>query len=191
MKRTSIPNDMCVLNEIVPTSDEPTGLVVHLRLGDVIENHSRTVESFLRGNVIDKLSTDCMGSLEWKGSSTGAGSEGYVQPAVYYIDIIEDYLKNGDDTMKKVTLIGGTHKNISMVKSLHYVEEIKTIFETRGFTVVERISTCPSIASADADFTVMANATVFIPSGGGYSGLAAQLVTMRGNRVYDRSTSNS
>jgi hypothetical protein len=75
-------------------------------------------------------------------------------------------------------------RDISMVKSLQYVHAIRTLFEARGFTVVERISTCPSIASADADFTVMANAAVFVPSGGGYSGLAAELVRMRDNRVY-------
>jgi hypothetical protein len=123
-----------------------------------------------------------MGKFKWTGSITGAGAEGSVKSAAYYHHIIAQYV--GDGHEKTVTLIGGTHKNINMVKSLHYVQEIKKIFQTHGFTVLERISTCPSIVSADADFTAMANATVFVPSGGGYSALAAQLVERRGNQVY-------
>jgi hypothetical protein len=177
---------MCVLNEIVPTTLISTGLVVHLRIGDVIENVSHSLEDFLGGDVTSDstrqpVSHHKMGNLTWEGTVTGAGTQGYVKSAAYYTGVMQSYPSDGN---YHVTLIGGTHKNVPMVKSLQYVQAIRIMFEAHGFTVVERISTCPSIASADADFTVMANATVFVPSGGGYSGLAAELVRIRGNCVY-------
>jgi hypothetical protein len=186
MQRTSLPSNMRVLNEIVPTTLFSTGLVVHLRIGDVIENVSHSVEDFLAGDVTSDvtrqpLSHHKMGNLTWQGTVTGAGTQGYVKSAAYYDGVIQSYPRDG---ICQVTVIGGTHKNVPMVKSLQYVQAIRAMFEARGFTVVERISTCPSIASADADFTVMANATVFVPSGGGFSGLAAELVRLRGNCVY-------
>jgi hypothetical protein len=112
MERTSIPNNVNVLYEIVPTETTTCGLVVHLRLGDVIESHTRSVESFLRGDVVTKSTNFSMGHLKWKASITGASSEGFVKPAADYTDIIKKY-----DGVKNITLVGGTHGQESTVRS--------------------------------------------------------------------------
>ena len=52
--RTTRSNDMDVLNEIVKArrteTPAPETLVVHIRLGDVIDNHARSVDDFVSGD---------------------------------------------------------------------------------------------------------------------------------------------
>jgi hypothetical protein len=127
MKLTSLPNNFDVLDEIVPKSITTSGLVVHLRLGDVIENHSRSVNSFLLGEVVTSsthlpLSHHSMGKFKWTGSITGAGAEGSVKSAAYYHHVITKYVEDGHE--KTVTLIGGTHKKINMDKSLQLMDSL-------------------------------------------------------------------
>ena len=62
-----------VLDTIVPRQQHD-GIVVHLRLGDVFEMHTRTVAEFL--------------ASERDHDRAASNGEGYVQPLVYYKQVI-------------------------------------------------------------------------------------------------------
>jgi hypothetical protein len=162
---TSRPMNIDVLDTIVPRQAHD-GIVVHLRLGDVFEMHTRTVAEFLSSE------------LDRNDASNG---ERYVQPLLYYKQVID---ASAGYTTKKVTLIGGTHKALSMVKSMQYVDAITELFRHHGFEVIRRISSEPSIRRADRDFSMMVNAAFFVPSGGGFSKMAAQLARKRNAIVW-------
>jgi hypothetical protein len=182
---TSISHNIAVLDAIVPINPSCDRLVVHLRLGDVIEKHPRSVADFLSGSYA--IDEEHLLTMEHDGmrvhGSDGATSEGYVKPLSYYVHVIDEY-KRSDGCGAEVTIIGGTHRSIPMVKSLEYVSSIVSLFRQNGFVVNQRISMSPSVREADQDFIDMVNARYFVPSGGGFSQMAAQLACRRHARIW-------
>ena len=182
-KRTTNCSDLVILDSVVDRDPRP-GLTVHLRLGDVLENHPRSTVDFLSGMfTIDPMKTREADGLQMIPSSSGVSSEGYVKPLVYYERMIEAY-----EGVRHVTLVGGTHKTMSMSKSLQYVDEIEKLFVQNSFVVTRRISVAPSVDRADMDVTSMANTAWFVPSGGGFSHMIAQLVCARHAMVWNDTT---
>lgn len=172
--------DYALLDRIVEKKPGDQDIaIVHLRLGDVLENNSTTVEEFLEGQHFDPRAPN-IGFVGVKGSYNGNVSFGYVKPLSYYEAVVNILPLH----VRRIVLIGGSHKVLDMSKSLQYVEAIQTFFKNRGYDVMTRITTNPSWQAADEDFTFLSNAAHYVPGGGGYSYMAGKLVEYRGGRVY-------
>ena len=172
IRRTSKPVDLDILNSIVPVF-QAEETIVHLRLGDVLENHPRSVTSFWEGNYIMCNKQDEIGVT---GSHHGHTSEGYVKSREFYESIIPILkIHNVID----IHLIGGIHNSSKSTKSMEYVNCVKDLFQLHGFRVHIHICKQPTIKNVDNDFTRMCNSKIFIPSGGGYSYLIKCIVKKR------------
>ena len=164
MRRTDENNRLDILMEILkdrtkhPSQTPPPDmLLIHLRIGDVIDKTPYMVKDFLSRYVVH---------------STGYN---YVKPLSYYESILE---KIKDKDIKSITLIGGFHADVkSSKKSLLYVQKIKEFFEEHHYTTFERINGDP-----DEDFIFMCNAEFFTPSGGGYSYLIQEVLRIKGKQ---------
>jgi hypothetical protein len=160
MLRTSEENNYDILKNIVDRRIEPKilkykdYLAIHLRVGDVIDEDKRSVDTLLR--------KPCL----------FVNGYNYVKPLSYYeqkIPIIKKY------KIKKIVLIGGFHKQNKHTKSLEYIDKIKSFFIVQGFVCHTRINEDP-----DEDFLIMCNSKYFIPSGGGFSRVIKIICGMRG-----------
>lgn len=147
--------DLKVLNKIVPKSPNEYDIILHLRIGDVIENAPESVHTFWSDYT------------KWKGKNI------YVFPKQYWIEIINQLPKK-----KKIGLIFGGHGGINNMKSNDYVNKVKSLFQDYGYELINVGTDNP-----DEDFIKLCNAKIFIQSGGGYSAIAAKIVRMRKNKV--------
>ena len=149
-----------IINKRQPKFYPDDTLVIHLRIGNVID---RTNVSF------DDILTDY--TLYKNGRQ-------YVKPIKYYtnlIDTIHNY------KIKKILLVGGYHSKGNRNKSLRYVNHIKQHFENNGFNCTTRIN-----HNADEDFLIMCNSKYFVPSGGGFSEVIKQMVILKGGTVIEK-----
>jgi len=137
-------------------------IVIHLRVGDVIDNTNNSVEDFLNKDIrffhSDILTTK------------------YVHNRQYYQKIISQLPNN----INNVIFVYGYHKDGDHIKSEQYVHAISEIFKLHGFNVNYRRDMDP-----DEDFIYMCNSNHFVKSGGGFSNLISEMVKKNGNIVYN------
>ena len=151
--------NMSLLHELVRNrssrpSPGPQDLVVHLRLGDVLDNPFYAA----KGCTLHTNTTDCP----------------YVKPLHAYARL------SLPRTVARAYLVGSPHYRArTALKSLEYVRRVRATLAERGVrNIVELLN-----RDADEDLTFMARATYFVPSGGGFSSTVAELVRMNGGRV--------
>ena len=163
MLKTKKNNDYNTLLDIInkrqPKFYPDDTLIIHLRIGDVIDNVDESVDEILS----NYTPYHNMGN--------------YVRPIKYYtnlIDTINSY------KIKKILLIGGFHTKGNHDKSLQYVNHIKQHFENNGFKCTTRIN-----HNADEDFLIMCNSKYFVPSGGGFSSIIKQMVKLKGGNIIE------
>jgi hypothetical protein len=167
ISRTDTERDLDVLYDIVRARTVPSlipdknTLVIHLRIGDVIDGSKFSIDDFLDED------NEIMGV---KYNKRGVQ---YVRPISFYKKIVQQ-IQNLP--IKKVILVGGFHIDGDHSKSLEYVKHIKNFFESHNYMVTERIDHDP-----DEDFIFMSNSTYFVQSGGGFSKLIADLVKNKMN----------
>lgn len=164
MKNTTKSNDIILLQKIIdrrtickPPSDS---LVIHLRVGDVIEESSHTVSQMLSRQIYfipGKLWSD------------------YVKPLKYFNDKINSIKKYN---IKNIIIIAGSHKKYNFKKSTLYINCIKKFLEDKKFNVRLMLGNNP-----DNDLIFMSNAKYLITSGGGYSKIIKRLVKNRRNVI--------
>jgi hypothetical protein len=167
MKKTDEDNRYDLLADIVTeriktgTQNPPPSdtLVVHLRIGDVLDDTPYMVKDFLSRNILY------------------VNGINYVKPIPYY----ELFLaQNKHIPFKHITLLGGFHLPLdSKKKSLRYVKEIRQFFEKKGFSVSERIDRDP-----DEDFIYMCRGAHYLSSGGGYSKLVREVRNIYGKKSF-------
>jgi len=148
-----------IINKRQPKFYLDDTIVIHLRIGDVIDENKIKLDKLLS---------------EYTTFSAGVN---YVKPIKYYtnlIDTIHNY------KIKKILLIGGFHRKGNHDKSLQYVNHIKQHFENNGFNCTTRIN-----ENADEDFLIMCNSKYFVPSGGGFSSIIKQMVILKGGTVIE------
>jgi hypothetical protein len=167
MKKTDKQKNYNILFSIVQqrtkeTKDLPdkNDIVIHLRVGDVVENNP--------ADVITILSTYTYMDLY--------SQSNYTPPLSY----IEDKIKKiNQKDVGKLIFVAGSHIEIPTPKSCQYIEIIKRYFEIKGYNIQTRLG-----KKADEDFIFMCNAKYFIPStNGGYTGLIKKMVERMGNTV--------
>ena len=155
-------NRYSVLHKIVKSRTTPqlipneNTLVIHLRIGDVIDDSKSSVDEMLTTYKIYTIN-----ERKWKGIN-------YARPFSYYKNIITN-IKNLP--IYNIILIGGYHIAGDHSKSEEYVNKIKLFFEQHNYNVDTRINNDP-----DEDFIFMSNSTYFVESGGGYSELISKMV---------------
>jgi len=170
MKLTNNTSDLDILNEIVDRRAYTLkvypndSLIVHLRLGDVIDNSPYSIDEFLSQTVL------------WEGRYN------YVKPLNYYQRILEKI--DHFDLITKVILMGGFHhpnKNYpyNTTKSREYISKIAMFFQKAGYSIKFRID-----GDADEDFIYACCTHFFTPSGGGFSKLISNIVLKRGGIVF-------
>ena len=119
LKKTDKVNNYRLLSDIVKSRKstkhpENHELVVHVRLGDVIDNDYHTVENISeQGNL-------------------------YVKPLSYYDDILKKI-----DGIDKVVIVTGFHESIDTSKSEQYLEKIENLIKRYGFDVTKRVNNDP------------------------------------------------
>ena len=162
LRKASHDKDWTTFWSIVDTSPSPstpsnTTLVVHLRLGDVLD------WPYYRNR---------------RGCSATSGCY-YVRPLRFYEAFV---LRPWNAT--DVVLVGNpayrARGNESGTRaSVQYLTAVKRSFERRGLPVRLRTTSTP-----DADFLYMCRASLFLCSLGGYASLAAECVRRRGGTVF-------
>ena len=163
MKKTKQLKKYNILADIVrerskKTTDLPKNkdLIVHLRVGDVVEEFSTKLSQILI-------------------SYSYRLHHNYTCP----IRNIHDKIAKSKENFDKIILVAGSHKDMLTPKSCKYIDVIKKYFENNGHTVELRLGKPP-----DDDFIFMTNSKYFIPScSGNYTLLVKKIVKILGGKV--------
>lgn len=164
MRRTQDPSNYDILYQIIKErttlENKPSkyDLVVHLRLGDVIDNTNDEVDDLLHSQ---------------KKYITLYKKE-YVRPSSYYKKIFKQIR---GCPISKVVLVGGFANS----KNCKYVKKIEKMFQDEGYEVNLRIGESP-----DKDFIYMCNSHHFVKSGGNFSNIICKIVKMNGGKCFER-----
>lgn len=148
--------DIDFFSNIVGESKIRNPIVLHLRVGDVIEDNVNSVDYIL--------------------SNSNVKFNSLVYTITY---------KNLETINKKIpqkstiTLLAGAHVyRKSYAKSHEYIDKITDYFRKKGHTVNKILGSNP-----DDAFRIMCSAKYLIPTGGGFSELASEISKYRGNTV--------
>ena len=162
-------NNSNVLLSIINSDDyenfvkpNKNSIVIHLRVGDVIDETNNSVDDFLNKD-IRFFHSDIV-------------TKKYVHNRQYYEKIISQLPNN----INNVIFVYGYHTDSDHSKSEQYINAISEIFKLHGFDVNYRRDMDP-----DDDFIYMCNSKHFVKSGGGFSNLISQMVKKNGNIVYN------
>ena len=147
---------------------EPTSLVIHLRLGDMVDTAAADVQTMLIS-----------------GADPGSSA---VRNYPNSIKSVPELL--ADAAVANVTtvhIVGGgcwrfKRTKGDCIKSTIYAQCVLRAFEHQGYTTTLSMDG----ENADEDFYFMAHAKHFIETAGGFSRLASNLVERQGGTVYGR-----
>jgi hypothetical protein len=180
LKKTKRINHMNVLSDLVdefvlsrsiriPSEDS---MVMHLRVGDVIDKTALPAQDFL-----DRRVNSYYELFKIQPSTTGhTFSPVYVRCLASFDRALKKTKELGFD---KITLVYGFHIKTSIDKSKEYIAGLVQYAHSQGFKV--EIMTH---ADADVCFAYACQAKHFIPGGGGFSKLISGVVKHKGNDVY-------
>lgn len=137
--------------------------VVHLRLGDVVEDANYSVEEFLETQ------------RYFYPRSVGKTWNAYVKPLQYYEKVAAQVSPG-----QSLVIVGATHKTRKVAKSCQYAYAVAAYLRQRGLHVKLRLGSDP-----DSDLMYLTNSGAFVSSGGGYSVFAGDMVKKNGGRVLE------
>ena len=135
-------------------------IVIHLRVGDVIDKEQYSVSDFLYKPLnITKRNAKIS--------------------YVYNIEYYKNILKKISNNFRNIVLVYGYHKEGDHTKSEEYIDKLKQFFESNGYNVKKRMN-----EDADKDLVYMCNAKHFVKSGGVFSKIISEIVKLKNNKVY-------
>jgi hypothetical protein len=156
----------------------PIPCAIHVRTGEVIDNNILTVDTMWSTPDTDfrpnDVETGVLGCTAFLGN-TAVLTRGYVKSRPYYEKVCKELTARN---INEIHLSCGGIQVEHRQKSREYIHRVKTLFVEHGFRIVDI-----SNKTADEAFQMLSNALVFVPSGGGFSGLIASLVTKRCHEV--------
>ena len=175
-KNTNKKNDYKTLKKIcdkrkndlndLPKQNE---LIIHVRLGDVIEKSIYTVDEYLEKERVSK-------------GETISSNVVYIKSRKFF----ENYILNEINKIKDidtVIFVGGDHRNLdSLNKSNEYLQKVSKIFRDNGYKTHIKFNE----HTADEDFVYLSNAKYYVPTGGGFSKSVMEMVKLNNNIVYDK-----
>ena len=158
LRGTKKRNDYNYLYKIVKNYDKNIKpdkdlLVVHLRVGDVLNHSKYSVKEHLDKELNFERNTP----------------RNYVKPLSYYQNIIDNHKKC---LPKKVKFYAGGCFCDDKNKSYEYINAIKNLFKKEGFQVVKN----KYFDNPDKDFVSMSRSKYFIKSGGSFSDLITKMI---------------
>ena len=159
MKLTNTNNNYSILKTLVTKYDSkiipsPHELVIHLRVGEVLDSSKYTVDEHLK---------------DYKKYHNPAQTN-YVYPLSYYKEKLDKLEKLEQfKHIKSVVLVCGGCFTFS-TKSKEYISKIEAFLKDKGFKVSTRQNKNP-----DEDFVFMCRSNHFIKSGGGFSDLIEKI----------------
>ena len=150
---------------------EPTSLVIHLRLGDMVDEAAADVQTMLiRG-------ADPGGvAVKFYPNSTKSVPELLANAAMANVSTV--HLVGGGCWRR----VRSENQDDNCIKSTIYARCVLRAFEHRGYSTTLSMDG----ENADEDFYFMTHAKHFIETSGGFSRLAANLVERQGGTVYGR-----
>tara|TARA_R110002051_G_scaffold323539_1_gene417535 strand:- start:205 stop:843 length:639 start_codon:yes stop_codon:yes gene_type:complete len=162
MRETDEDGNMDVLIKLIekrrsnlkPKKDE---VVVHLRVGEVINKSEYTV-----GELLEKKRPFGNGYF-------------YVKPSSFYEHQLTRLISA--EKITKAVIVAGGCRTHDFTKSKTYIKKIKALFEESGLNVKTRFGHSP-----DDDFVYMCRSEFFIQSGGGFSRLVKRCRKIMGMR---------
>ena len=143
-------------------------MVMHLRVGDVIDRTSLPVDEFLNRRVNSVMAMYGHDAEGW--------SPFYVRCLASFDRVLEKTKGLG---FHKISFVYGFHVIMSIEKSKEYLAALVQYAESKGFEVEMVTHT-----DADVSFAYACNAKHFIPGGGGFSKMMSEVVKAKGNHVY-------
>ena len=160
--------DEFVLSQSIRIPSEDS-MVMHLRVGDVIDGTDVPVDDFFNRRVNSYYAL------------FGEEPEGFSPVYVRCLASFDRALKKTKELgFHKISLVYGFHIVYStMQKSKQYIAGLVRHAQSQGFQV-ELITH----EDADVSFAYGCQAKHFIPGGGGFSKLISKVVRHQGNRVY-------
>jgi len=162
-----------VLSEIVGSS-EGDNCVIHLRLGDVIDNNKLTVDDLWENDYTDKLD-----GHSWRGGTCTTVTRFKTCEAYGFVHTRHFFERIANLLPEHIIIISGSHMRTNHPeKSQDYIQRVRSLLEARGKRCDVHWNRAP-----DDDFAAMCNAKYFVGSGGGFSQLAALVVEFRGGKV--------
>lgn len=171
----------------------PGDIVVHLRLGDVLDRQmlwEETEDAFNYGLSIVPSQIRNMLNV-----NTTAGWWSYAKSKCYY-EMLFKKLKEAktvaakqpqppeDEDEKRVIIVGSVIHNLSSAAnniSFQYTKLVQQFFVDHGYEVIMRMDGLP-----DNDMVWMSHAAVFVAAGGRFSEVASECVKYFGGLVFDR-----
>jgi hypothetical protein len=163
MRKTKEYNNIPIILDIINRRStslkipDKNTIVIHLRVGDVIEDSKHSVEEML-------LEQTYYNKHSWSN---------YVSPLPYLVKKV----KSCD--LKNIIIVAAAHQDISTFKSNLYIKSIQKYFQDLGYNVQLRVGGDP-----DEDVIFMSNAKYFIPAtGGGFTHLITEIVKNKGGKV--------
>lgn len=169
MRRTDDESNYEILNNIILNTKlknsslyiQQNSCLVHLRVGDVIDDSEFTVSQLL-----EKPRKYSFFKKKKK------AKHNYVKSRSYYLENIE---KLKDLDVKDVTIIAGSHIDINLTKSWKYITEIEKLFKSNDFNVMLYTGNHP-----DDDLILSSRVKYFVKSGGGYSIILSDINRLNG-----------
>ena len=167
LKATNITGDFDLLYKIISEYDkdikpEKDLLIVHLRVGEVLNHSKYSLEEYLTKEIKFEKNTP----------------KNFVKPLYYYKNILIEHRK---ELPKKVQFVAGGCFCDDKNKSYKYIEAVKEIFDSEGFEVLENTY----FNHPDKDFVYMSRSSHFIKSGGGFSELITKIIEKRKGKIYN------
>lgn len=144
-----------ILNDFQYKKPHDHDIIIHLRIGDAIEN----------------IDNNCINYLKNKNDEVYATIVQNLEKTLHLLD-----------NKNRCILVYGSHLKLSAVQKENtkfYLDKIRTLLKENNFKFIEK-----SHRNPDKDFYYMAHSKVFIKSGGGYSTIIANIVAKNGGVVY-------
>ena len=165
----------------------PDECVVHLRLGEVFSQINLTAQELWRGQPGTGAPWD------WDWGRKGKETRTYVKPIRYFEEVATQLPKG----IRTIILLGKADSltaakrtfphgdsNHAIKQSQVYLDLLRTFLLQKGFAVrMHRGTPGHTHHATDCDFVYMSTAACFVPSGGGFSALAASIVDKGGGHV--------
>ncbi|KAL3937951.1 MAG: hypothetical protein SGARI_001932 [Bacillariaceae sp.] len=178
----------------------PEDLVLHLRLGDTLDEMmllDEVEDAFEYGFAIIPSQIRQMNNPRFR----SVGWWHYVKSKCYYENVLkkmEDIraVSRSDTKKKRLVIVGSAehlHENTDgtfskPLVSMRYAELVRNFFVEHGYEVTQRLDMDGEKNTPDDDVVWMSHSSIFIPSGGGFSGLAADCVTYLGGQSVGHSS---
>jgi len=159
-----------VVQKKIGSNRQTDSIRIHLRVGDVIDGSQDSVESML---------TAQSRFLSFAHTETTQNR---------YVSTLSDAWDNLQQiNQTNVTLVAGgkcpEEHECSLVKSCQYTWALALFLQKHGYNVDVRVGHDP-----DSDFLFLASSARFIPSGGAFSNMVANMVRRNDGNVYQSQT---